>query len=130
MKFLIIASYSVSILKFRGALVSAIHRAGFEIHIAAPDFKDYPEERKQLEALGYIVHDITMQRTGTNPIVDSQTLFALYRLMKSIKPDYMMGYTIKPVIYGLLAAKLARVPHRYALITGLGYAFQGADEQE
>jgi glycosyltransferase involved in cell wall biosynthesis len=71
-----------------------------------------------------------MQRTGTNPIADAKTLFTLYRLMKDIKPDYVIGYTIKPVIYGLLAAQLARVPHRFALITGLGYAFQGADDKD
>ena len=130
MKFLIIASYPASILKFRGALIAAIQDAGFEIHIAAPEFETYPEEREQLEALGYIVHDITMQRTGTDPIVDSKTLIALYRLMTAIKPDYMMAYTIKPVIYGALAAKMARVPYRFALITGLGYAFQGADEKD
>lgn len=127
MKFLIIASFPVSILKFRGALIAAIQQAGFDIHIAAPDFESYPEELKQLESLGYIVHDIPMQRTGTNPLNDAKTLSALYLLMKKIRPSYVMGYTIKPVIYGLLAAKLARVTHRYALITGLGYAFQGAD---
>lgn len=129
MKFLIIASYPVSILKFRGALIEAIQAAGFEIHIAAPEFKTYLAERGQLEALGYIVHDIPMQRTGTDPVADSKTLIALYRLMRAVQPDYMMAYTIKPVIYGSLAAKMARVPHRFALITGLGYAFQGADEQ-
>lgn len=129
MKFLIVASYPASILKFRYALISAIQQTGFEIHIAAPEFDNYPEERDQLVALGYVVHDIPMQRTGTDPIADSKTLIALYCLMRAIKPDYMMAYTIKPVIYGSLAAKLARVPHRFALITGLGYAFQGADEQ-
>ncbi len=129
MKFLIIASYPASILKFRGALIAAIQQAGFDIHIAAPEFNDYPEERDNLIALGYIVHDIPMQRTGTNPAIDAKTLLALYHLMRKIKPDYMMAYTIKPVIYGSLAAKLARVPQRFALITGLGYAFQGADEQ-
>lgn len=62
MCFLIIASYPASILKFRGLLIAAIQQSGFEIHIAAPDFDDYSEERDQLEALGYIVHDIPMQR--------------------------------------------------------------------
>ena len=129
MKFLIIASYPASILKFRGALIAAIQDAGFEIHIAAPKFTDYLEEHNNLVALGYIVHDIPMQRTGTNPIADAKALLALYSVIKKIKPDYVMGYTIKPVIYGLLAAKTAKVPHRIALITGLGYAFQGADSQ-
>ena len=128
-KFLIIASYPVSILKFRGALIKALQDKGFEIHVAAPEFEVYPEERDSLIALGYTVHDIPMQRTGTNPLNDAKTLSALYLLMKKIKPSHVMGYTIKPVIYGSLAAKLARVPHRFALITGLGYAFQGADEQ-
>lgn len=129
-KFLITASYPASISKFRGALIKAVQDKGFEIHIAAPEFDVYPEERDNLESLGYIVHDIPMQRTGTNPAADAKTLLALYRLMKEIKPDYMMAYTIKPVIYGSLAAKVARVPHRFALITGLGYAFQGADEAD
>lgn len=129
MRFLLTASYPASILKFRGALIAAIQQSGFEIHIAAPEFNHYPEERDSLVALGYIVHDIPMQRTGTNPVADLGTLFSLYRLIKTIKPDYVIGYTIKPVIYGLLAAKIAKVPHRFALITGLGYAFQGADTQ-
>lgn len=130
MKFIIIASYPASILKFRGALIEALQHAGFQIHIAAPEFENYPEELKQLKALGYVIHNIPMQRTGTNPVADTKTLFTLYRLMKNIKPDYVMGYTIKPVIYGSLAAKLARVPHRFALITGLGYAFQGAEDKD
>ncbi|WP_186474877.1 glycosyltransferase family 4 protein [Psychrobacter sp. KCTC 72983] len=130
MKFLLIASYPASILKFRGALVKALQDKGFEIHITAPEFDVYSEERNNLIELGYIVHDIPMQRTGTNPLNDAKTVSALYLLMKEIKPSHVMGYTIKPVIYGSLAAKLARVPHRFALITGLGYAFQGADEQD
>ncbi|MED6316135.1 MAG: glycosyltransferase family 4 protein [Pseudomonadota bacterium] len=128
MKFLIIASYPASILKFRGALISAIQGAGFEVHIAAPDFSEYPDEYQALNDLGYRVHNIAMQRTGTNPKKDIKTIIELYRLMTKIKPDYVLGYTIKPVIYGSLAAKLARVPHIFALITGLGYAFSGAEE--
>ena len=130
MKFLIIASYPASILKFRGALIQALQDKGFEIHVAAPEFNSYPEERDNLATLGYTVHDIPMQRTGTNPLNDAKTLSALYVLIKKIQPSHVIGYTIKPVIYGSLAAKLARVPHRFALITGLGYAFQGADEQD
>jgi glycosyltransferase involved in cell wall biosynthesis len=128
MKFLIIASYPASILKFRGALISALQGAGFEVHIAAPDFSEYPDEYQALTDLGYRVYNIAMQRTGTNPKKDIKTIIELYRLMTKIKPDYVLGYTIKPVIYGSLAAKLARVPHIFALITGLGYAFSGAEE--
>ena len=130
MRILIIASFPGSILKFRAALIQALQNKGFEIHIAAPDFDNHPEDFKTLKGLGYILHDIPMQRTGTNPLKDATALFSLYSLMKNIKPSHVMGYTIKPVIYGTLAAWAARVPRRYALITGLGYAFQQLEETE
>ena len=52
------------------------------------------------------------------------TMHALYRLFRQEKPDLLFATTIKPVIYGCMAARLARVPHIYATITGLGYAFE------
>lgn len=128
MKFLIIASYPGSILQFRGALMKAIKDKGFEIHIAAPEFDSYPEEAKALKSMGYILHNIPMQRTGTNPLKDAATLSSLYLIIKRIKPSHVIGYTIKPVIYGTLAACAARIPNRYALITGLGFAFQQVEE--
>lgn len=128
MKFLIVASYPLSLLNFRGALLAALQKAGFEVHVAAPDFENYPEETQKLKSLGFVVHSVAMQRTGTNPINDVKTLGTLYRLMTTVKPDYVIGYTIKPVIYGTLAAWLAKVPHRFALITGLGYAFQKVEK--
>lgn len=128
MKFLIIASHPASILKFRGALIKALHNKGFEIHIAAPEFNNYSEEVEALKGLGYTLHDIPMQRTGTNPLKDAAAFSSLYLIMREIKPSHVMCYTIKPVIYGILAAWAARVPNRFALITGLGYAFQQVEE--
>lgn len=128
MKFLLIASYPLSILKFRGALIQALNNKGFEIHIACPDLSLFAEEVGQLKLLGYFLHEIPMQRTGTNPVADLKTLGNIYALLKKIKPDYVLSYTIKPVIYGTLAAWLAKVPHRFALITGLGYAFQNVEK--
>lgn len=127
MKFLIISSFLPSILNFRGKLLEAIQKKGFDVHIIAPDLALFKVEHKKLEALGYHVHEVTMQRTGTNPIADIKTLGAMYKLIKKIKPDYVLSYTIKPVIYGTLATWLAKVPHRFALITGLGYAFQNVE---
>lgn len=127
MKFLMISSYLPSVLNFRGKLLEAIHAQGLEIHVLAPDLQDYPDELNQLQQLGYQVHTVPMQRTGTNPIQDLKTLKAMYQLIRQIQPDYVLSYTIKPVIYGTLAAMLAKVPHRFALITGLGYAFQNAE---
>ena len=123
MKFLLIAGFADSLIGFRKALIIALIDKGLEVHVAAPDLLENQVTSLNLKNLGVVTHDISMKRTGTNPIADSKALFALYFLIKGIKPDYVMGYTVKPVIYGTLAAWLARVPQRFALITGLGFAF-------
>ncbi|NNH38969.1 glycosyltransferase family 4 protein [Acinetobacter terrae] len=127
MKFLMICSYLPSALNFRGKLLEAIQAKGYEIHVFAPDLTDFADELNQLQQLGYQIHEIPMQRTGTNPIKDLNTLMEMYRLIRQIKPDVVLSYTIKPLIYGTLAAWLAKVPKRFALITGLGYAFQNVE---
>lgn len=129
MKFILIASYLPSVLNFRGKLLEAIATKGYEIHILAPDIEQFQDDCKTLTQLGYQIHDIPMQRAGTNPVADAKTLKALYTTIKAIKPDYILSYTIKPVIYGTLAARMAKAPHIFALITGLGYAFQTAENQ-
>lgn len=125
MRIAITAGLSRSLINFRGPLVKALCDAGLEVYAIAPGLHSDTETRQQLEAWGVTTHDVAMQRTGTNPLGDLGALFSLYRLFRQIKPDAVLGYTIKPVIYGTLAAWLARVPRRFALITGLGYAFTG-----
>lgn len=127
MKFLMISSFLPSVLNFRGKLLEAISAHGYEIHIMAPEFANFPEEQQKLQTLGYHLHEIPMQRTGTNPLADLKLLKHIYRQIRQIQPDYVLSYTIKPVIYGTLASWLAKVPHRFALITGLGYAFQNVE---
>ncbi len=126
MKFLLIASFAESITLFRGPLIHALSAKGMDVHIAAPGLTPDSPARHQLEAIGLTVHDIQLRRTGMNPLRDLMALGSLWRIMLQLRPDYVLGYTIKPVIYGSMAAWLARVPHRYALITGLGYAFAGS----
>ena len=125
MRFLILASLSGSLTGFRKPLIQALVDNGLEVHAAAPELIANSKVVNELSAMGVTCHDAALSRTGMNPIADVKAMFALRRLMKEIKPDYFMGYTIKPVIYGNLAAWLAGVPHCYALITGLGYTFIG-----
>jgi len=124
MKFLIFSNYLPSIFNLRGKLLETISNKGYEIHILAPDIKRYHEDYLKLMSLGYNIHSVPMQRTGTSPIADINTLLSTYQALKAIKPDFILSYTVKPVIYGTLAAWLARVPRRFALLPGLGYAFQ------
>lgn len=125
MTFLMIASFPDSILQFRGALLDALQAQGLEVHVAAPGLAAGSPMHAALQARGLTAHNIPLQRTGMNPIKDVRSLIHLWRLMRRLRPRYTLAYTIKPVIYGTLAGWLAGVPKRYALITGLGYAFQG-----
>ncbi len=128
MKFLLIAGFPDSLLQFRGPLIDALLAEGLQVHIAAPDLPSDDPMRRRLEDKGLEVHDIPLRRTGMRPMADLKCALHLWLLMRKIKPDFVLGYTIKPVIYGSLAAWLAQVPNRFALITGLGYAFQGQDD--
>jgi len=128
-KFLLIASLADSLLNFRGPLIAALQARGFSVHVAAPDIPMGSTIRLQLETRGLNVHSIPLMRTGTSPTKDLQTFWALIGLIRRIRPQVVMGYTIKPVIYGSLSAWLVGVPRRFALITGLGYAFQGGEQR-
>lgn len=125
MKYLLVAGFPDSLLQFRGPLLDALLRQGLCVHVAAPGLMPGNAVRLQLEQRGCLVHDIPLDRTGMNPLSDLATLLRLWQLMLRIRPDYVLSYTIKPVIYGMLASRLAQVPRRFALITGLGYAFTG-----
>ena len=126
MKFLLVASFPDSVLAFRGPLIAALSGHGLDVHVAAPNLAMGSPIRTRLEANGVVVHNIPFTRTGTNPVADIGLIWNLLALMRSVRPDLVLSYTIKPVIYGSLAAWLARVPFRFVLITGLGYAFTGA----
>ena len=128
MKFLICANYLPHVINFRGKLLEAIAKLGYEVHVLAPDLESHSKEYNKLLSLGYFVHAVPMQRTGTNPIADMKTLIVTYRLLRELKPDYILSYTIKPIIYGTLAAWLAKVPKRFILLSGLGYTFQEVEE--
>ena len=125
MRVLLIGSFSESIITFRGPLLQALLAAGHEVHVAAPDLLAHSDVASALRSWGLHLHDAPIQRTGTNPVHDLATLWALRGLMLRLRPDAVLTYTAKPVIYGSLAATMAGVPRRFALVTGLGYAFTG-----
>ncbi|MCP3883793.1 MAG: glycosyltransferase family 4 protein, partial [Sulfitobacter sp.] len=103
---------------FRVGLLTALQRAGYRIVTIAP-FDDYSEK---LEALGFEYYNIDINNKGTNPLEDIKLVGAFYRLYKDVKPDVLLHYTIKPNIYGTMAARLAGVPV-VSNISGLGTVF-------
>jgi len=120
---LVIASFTPSLINFRGALLRRFLELGHEALTCSPE----PDSEAVAELAGMGIRHIAfpMRRAGMNPIDDLRTLSALRAIMRRERPDHVLAYTIKPVIYGCLAASKERIPHAHALVTGLGTTFQG-----
>lgn len=101
----------------RGLLQSFIER-GWQVFILAPQ----DECAAALVEMGCMVVDCPMDNKGTHPVHDVATMITYWRLYRDIKPDMALHYTIKPVIYGTLAARALGIPC-INTITGLGTAF-------
>lgn len=106
-------------LSHRLPLALAAQRAGYDVHVATMD----GDSVTRIQALGLTHHVIPMTRSGNNPIQELQTVWALYRLFRRIRPDVVHLVTIKPVLYGGVAARLARVPGTVSAVSGLGFVF-------
>lgn len=120
-KVVVIGGYAPSLLNFRGALLQTMVRAGHTVTACAPELT--PEVISALHKLGVQPEQIALDRTGTNPKTDLLTLTQFRRLFLDTRPDIVLAYTIKPVLYASLAAKNANVPRIASMITGLGYSF-------
>ncbi len=107
-----------NIFNFRMGLLGAIRGAGFSVHVIVPE-DSYAE---RVRASGYPVHVIPIQSKGTNPAADLKTLAAYRKVYRRLKPAAACHFTIKPDIYGSIAAASLGIPS-VNNITGLGYAF-------
>lgn len=83
-----------------------------------------PDVQEEIEATGARFEPYPIQRNGLNPLSDVTTLRHLRRRFLQLKPNVILAYTIKPVIWGGIAARRSPNTRFFALITGLGYAFQ------
>lgn len=119
-KILIVAGSGSSLANFRGDLIRSWIKSGYAVHAIAPE-EELADEIKALGVAQY--YSIAINRTGTSILGDLKYLKNLYHKIQEIQPDTVLGYTIKPVIYGSIAAKLAGVININAMITGLGYLF-------
>lgn len=123
----IISSQAYSLINFRGALIRDLVGSGVQVFALAPDIDD--DIWRKLEEMGAKPIRITLSRVGLNPVKDLLDTVSLITQIKRLRPDVTLSYLIKPVIYGTVAAFLAGVPRRIALIEGLGYVYTDSDEQ-
>jgi glycosyltransferase involved in cell wall biosynthesis len=72
---------------------------------------------------------VPLDRTGLDPWRDLKSIVALRRTMAELRPDVLLAYTMKPMVYGAIAARLAGVGRVFTMVEGLGYAFADGDER-
>lgn len=120
-KVLMLVNHDVVIYNFRKELVERLLEDGYEVIISSP----YGERIDDLIQMGCQYIEATISRHGTN-ILEELKLLAHYRkIIKEVKPDVVLSYTIKPNIYGGMACRTLKVPY-IANITGLGTAVEDA----
>jgi len=118
LKILFTSNVTWAMMKFRHGVLQGLLKQGHQLYVVAP----YDEFVVPLQDMGCHCIDIQLSRKGVNPIEDLKLTFRLYKIYRNIKPDIIFNYSIKPIIYGSFAAKLAGVKS-VAVNIGLGYTF-------
>jgi len=119
MRILFISNHEVTLYYFRTELISRLISEGNEVYISQPSGK-YLE---YFESLGCKCIDTHITQYGMNPVKEMSLVSEYKRIIKEIKPDVVLTFTIKPNLYGGMAAAACKVPYISA-VTGLGGAFE------
>ncbi|MBE94420.1 glycosyltransferase family 4 protein [Marinobacter sp.] len=118
-KILFVVNAPEFFLSHRLPIALAAHEAGYEVHVATADGDAVREIGRQ----GLTHHTVAIARSGQNPLAEFGSIVSMYRLFRELKPDLVHLITIKPILYGGIAARLAGVPAVIAAVSGLGTVF-------
>jgi glycosyltransferase involved in cell wall biosynthesis len=103
---------------FRTPLLSGLQGAGYGVVAFAP----LDAHAQDLRRMGVEVWPVPVARSGMNPITDARLLLRYVRMLRSLRPAAYCGFTIKPNVYGAIAARIAGVP-AITNVTGLATPF-------
>ena len=120
MKILVISPKNKTVFNFRGDLIRDMIAQGHEVLVVGPNL-EYVDDIYALGVSKFI--EVKLVKDNTSISGDLHYLKQLKQVMREHKPDLVFSYTIKPVIYGSIAAKKAGVPRIYAMVTGLGRVY-------
>jgi glycosyltransferase involved in cell wall biosynthesis len=108
-----------NIMNFRAGLIRALGEAGYDPVVVAPADDSLADRMAELGGRHVAV---AVDRSGLNPVADLRLIAEYRRVLAEIRPAALLGFTIKPNIYGCLAARSLRIP-AIANISGLGTVF-------
>ena len=117
----IIGTSSSVLINFRGSLIRHLFLQGYTVYCFCFDFDECTSS--ELRSLGGIPVAYKLDSKGLNPISDAVATIELIKALKFIKPDVVFSYFVKPVIFGSIAGRMARVPRVVGMLEGLGSAF-------
>ena len=120
-KIIILDTLSKDVFLFRKHLIQFLVAQQYIVYIMATDFT--PATKEKVIQLGATPIDYTFDRGGLNPFADLRNMKLLQKTFAKIQPDVLLARASKPVIFGTLAAKKAKVPKIIAMLEGLGYTF-------
>ena len=120
MKILVVSPKNKTVFNFRGDLIKDMIAKGNEVYVTGPN-KEYIEDIMSLGVKEFI--EIPLIKDNTSVAGDFAYLKKLKNAMKKVQPELVFAYTIKPVIYGSLAAKSCGVKKIYPMVTGLGRVY-------
>ena len=120
-KIVLIGTVASSFYGFRADLIRTFLKKGHQVYAFTSEYT--AEDLKKIEKLGATPVTYTLNRGGLNPLADIIATYRLSKKIKTINPDLVFSYFSKPVIFGTLAAKLAKVPRVIGMLEGLGYTF-------
>jgi glycosyltransferase involved in cell wall biosynthesis len=98
----------------------AMRQRGWTVHVAAPED---PAIAARLAKEGFVFHPIPLIRSRQNPLAELKLLLVLLGLYLRLRPDLLHLVSVKPVVWGGVAARLLRLPAVVHAVTGLGYVF-------
>lgn len=120
-KIVLIGTVASSFYGFRADLIRTFLKKGHQVYAFTSEYT--AEDLKKIEKLGATPITYTLNRGGLNPLADIIATYQLSKKIKAINPDLVFSYFSKPVIFGTLAAKLAKAPRVVGMLEGLGYTF-------
>lgn len=116
-KLLFVVNVDWFFISHRLPIALAAQQAGYEIHIAT----GLTDRLNDLVGMDFMVHPLQLSRGNTSVWSIFKLFVDIYKIIRSISPDVVHLVTIKPVLIGGLAARLAKVPAVVSAISGLGF---------
>jgi glycosyltransferase involved in cell wall biosynthesis len=123
-KVVVVGAFPDSLTNFRGDMLSSLSQRCRQV--IAMSAQPTPTQLESIRALGVQFQAYYVKRNSLNPLGDARTLWDLIFAFRSLRPDVVLAYTIKAVIWSGIASRFCGRPRFIGLITGLGFAFQGA----